>query len=109
MWKLEVILCLKCSLACLVFSQTKRKQKKLLTKTHDGRISVAQAGKPKEQYKTIVHTWTARHVLSFMFPFLWELFCGKDHKTKKAIARNLKAWSHYLFEVFINMIRIFSK
>ena len=54
--------------------------------------------KPKEQCITILHTRRARDVLNFMFPFLWELFCGKDHKTKKLIARNLKAWCHSLFE-----------
>ena len=64
---------------------------------------MAQARKPKEQYRTIVHTWRARHVLSFMFPLLWEVLRGKDHKTKRLIARNLRAWSHSLFEVFITM------
>ena len=41
MWELEVILCLKCSLKCLVFSQNERK-KQMLAQTDDGRISVAQ-------------------------------------------------------------------
>ena len=86
-----------------------KESKKLLTERRDGKISVTQARRQKEHYRTIVHTWRARRILNCMFPFLWELFCGKDHKTKKLIARNLRAWSHSLFEVFINMSRIFSQ
>ena len=65
--------------------------------------------KPKEQCITILHTWRARDVLSFMFPLLWEVLRGQDHKTKKLIARNVRAWSHSLFEVLIHMSRTFSQ
>ena len=69
---------------------------------------MAEASKPKLHCSSIVHSWRARLVLSFMFPLLWELLCGIDHNTKKRIARNLRAWSHSLFEVFITMSIILS-
>ena len=103
-WELEVILCLKCSFTCLVLSHSEREWTKIATQNTWWENLGGTSYKTK---RTIQDKCAHLKSLTSMFPSLWELLCGKDHKTKKLIARNLRAWSHSLLQVFLDMSRIF--